>query len=127
MLSTHCIQLLFAGARLGIIERAKECQCIRRNLTALIFVQFVELASGVRQTSNFNDATLEERLVELGSRALEGVREFLVFGGEQFAPQSLLEDSSGTAGNAAESSIRAIIIPSPEFTFSAFTQSLADR
>jgi hypothetical protein len=40
--------------------------------------------------------------VDLGSGALEGVREFLVFGGEQFAPQALLEGPPSTASDAAK-------------------------
>jgi hypothetical protein len=42
--------------------------------------------------------------VEFGSRALEGVREFLVFGGEQVAPQALFQGPTSTAGDATQGS-----------------------
>jgi hypothetical protein len=40
--------------------------------------------------------------IDLGSRAFERMRELILFGGEQFWPQTSLERSASTAGDAAQ-------------------------
>jgi hypothetical protein len=61
--ATVGIQFLLPRLTLDVVQGAEESQAFLRDLAAMIGVQIMELAPGMRHTTHFDHTPLEERLV----------------------------------------------------------------